>query len=649
LYDPKTNSFLNNILDQLDLDLSDKDLLRFITRLSGNFEVIHNHFLGIYGEKSSNQKHIKNLVEELVKAFQAREKDLRQWDLKRESDRGWLLSEQLVGSMFYLDRYSGNLKGFLTKIPYLKELGFNVIHLMPLLKSPKINNDGGYAVSDYRKVDERYGSMSEIKSIAKKLRENDMHLILDIVVNHTSNEHIWAKKAAKGEKKYQEFYYTYEDRQIPDSFESTLPEIFPTTEPGNFTYHPGMKKWIMTVFHDYQWDLNYTNPLVLIEMVKVLLYLANQGVDIFRLDAVPFLWKRMGTASQNEPEAHTILQLIKACIEVVSPGLPFIAEAIVAPPEIVKYFGDGDFAGKECDIAYNATLMTLLWDAVATKNSKLLVTGLRHQPAKPLGTTWLSYIRSHDDIGLGYEDAYAREVGYTPHLHRQYLVNFFTGKYDDSFAMGLPFMFNPKTGDARISGTTASLAGLEKALGQGKKAELDKAIDRIILLHAIIISFGGIPLIYYGDELGTTNHYSYVKESGKSEDNRWVHRPIFNWKKAEKRNQKGTVEYRIFQALKKLIAIRKESPEFADLNNRELLTTDNEHIFAYLRIRDNLKTLCLYNLHDEPQKIGSYVLHQVNFDLKKGIIDKYRGKPAPYNEYYIELPPYQFFWITQKV
>ncbi len=233
-----------------------------------------------------------------------------------------------------------------------------------------------------KKIDPRFGTIDDVETLATALQKRDMLLVLDVVVNHTSEEHEWAKKARKGDKKYQDYYYVFDDREMPDIYEETMPEIFPVTSPGNFTWDEAMGKWVMTVFNSYQWDLNYRNPSVLIEMIDIILFWANKGADILRLDAVAFLWKKLGSTCQNEREAHLLLQLMKDCCQVTAPGVLFIAEAIVAPAEIGKYFGEDAINAKECEIAYNATFMSLLWDAVATKNANLLNRGIKESTRK---------------------------------------------------------------------------------------------------------------------------------------------------------------------------------------------------------------------------------------------------------------------------
>jgi amylosucrase len=434
-------------------------------------------------------------------------------------------------------------------------------------------------------------------------------------------------------------------------FEETMPEIFPETAPGNFTFDQAMGKWAMTVFNSYQWDLNYSNPAVFIEMLDIVLFWANQGADIVRLDAVAFLWKKIGTTCQNEREAHLILQLMKDCSQVTAPGVLFIAEAIVAPVEIIKYFGEDAVIAKECEIAYNATFMALLWEAVATKNAKLLNQGIRSLPNKLDRATWLNYVRCHDDIGLGFDDSDIVQAGYEPYAHRRFLVDYFTGTYDASPARGQPFGRNDKTGDARISGALASLAGLETALETGDEAAVQRSIDIILLLHSMIMSFGGIPLLYYGDETGTLNDCTFLEDESKANDNRWMHRPKIDWEKVALRHQHGTVEQRIFEGLKKLIAVRKSTTAFADYNNRQLLDTENPHLFVFTRNNPfllNNTVLVVGNFDSKPQSLTlSHLGSHSAFEYSQ-LRDLYSGESPTLFKDQLVIPPFRFYWLSDR-
>ena len=648
MYEQQSHYLLNSILDQLKPEIRKRDLRHFYTRLGANFYAIHNLFQGLYGHREDFQEQLLRVVSVMATRYIARGPALKALDGARERDRDWFLSQELVGMALYLDGFAGDLTGLRGKLHYLQELGVNLVHVMPILECPPGASDGGYAVSDFRNINARAGSMEDLETLAADLRRRQMLLTLDVVVNHTSDQHEWAQRARQGDAAYQDYYYIFENRDIPDLFEETLPEIFPETAPGNFTFDETMKRWVMTVFNRYQWDLNYGNPAVFIEMLDIILFWANRGADIVRLDAVAFLWKKIGTTSQNEREAHLILQLFKDCCQVTAPGVLFIAEAIVAPVEIIKYFGEDAVIAKECEIAYNATFMALLWDALATKNAKLLNQGISSLPDKLDHATWLNYARCHDDIGLGFDDADIRAVGYEPSAHRRFLIDYYTGAYDGSPARGRPFGSNSKTGDPRISGALASLAGLETALQQGDDAAVQRSIDQILLLHSLIMSFGGIPLIYYGDELGTLNNENFIQDADKAHDSRWLHRPQYDWERAELRHQRGSVEQRIFDGLRQMIAVRKSIGAMADFNNRELIDVGNPHLFVFTRSHPEVEmqsVLVVTNFNDRPEHFNLRDLrNRCRFEVGE-LHDKVSGvSPARFNDQVV-IPAYGYYWL----
>ncbi|MCU0810859.1 MAG: alpha-amylase family glycosyl hydrolase [Thiobacillaceae bacterium] len=649
MYEQASHSLLNEILVELKPEIGNLRLRHFYTRLGANFYAIHSLFNLLYGDRPDFKQQMVSLVETLAQRYIERAPSLRKIDLARERDYNWFLSQKWVGMALYCDRFAGDLKGLRARLPYLQDLGINMLHVMPILDCPPDKSDGGYAVRDFNRVDPRFGSNSDVEALAATLKKRDMLLVLDVVVNHTSDEHEWAQRARKGEKKYQDYYFVFDDREVPDIYEETMPEIFPVTSPGNFTWNEEMGKWVMTVFNAYQWDLNYRNPEVLIEMIDIILFWANKGADILRLDAVAFLWKRMGSVCQNEREAHLLLQLMKDCCQVTAPGVLFIAEAIVSPSEIAKYFGEDAINAKECEIAYNATFMALLWDAVATKNAALLSQGIKSLPNKLERATWLNYVRCHDDIGLGFDDSDIRLAGYDPQQHRRFLIDYFTGRFSGSPARGLPFGENARTGDARISGSLASLVGLEAALESQDEEAIDAAVRTIVLLHGMILSFGGIPLLYYGDAIGMLNNQEYLDDPVKRHDSRWMHRSHFDWGKATKRHQSGTVENRIFSALKRLIALRKETPAFADFDNRQLLTLDNPRLLAFYRsdpLNNRNRVLVLANFNVEAQTLPVSTLRMHSFFLQENMKNLCTGERIAVEDDAIVMPPLSFYWLT---
>lgn len=649
MYEQVSHTLLNDILNNLETDISRHDLRHFYTRLGANFYAIYSLFEKLYGQRPDFKGQAKRLVETMARNYIKRPEELKHKDIERERDYNWFLNQKWIGMALYSNGFAGDLKGLQEHLSYFQELGINLVHIMPIMACPNGHSDGGYAVSDFRKIDSRVGSLKDLKNLSAEMRTRDILLVLDVVVNHTSNEHKWAKLARQGNKYFQDFYYTFESRTVPDMFEQSMLEIFPETSPGNFTWDEEMQRWVMTVFNSYQWDLNYNNPTVFIEMLDIILYWANKGADILRLDAVAFLWKKIGSTCQNEREAHLILQLMKDCCQVTAPGVAFIAEAIVAPLEVIKYFGEDAVIAKECEIAYNATLMALLWDAVATKNTKLLDQGIKSLPVKLERATWLNYVRCHDDIGLGFDDRDIIQVGYEPHSHRKFLLDYYTGNYNNSYARGLPFGSNAKTGDARISGSLASLAGLQYALELGDPDAIQEAIKTILLLHNIIMAFGGIPLLYYGDEIGTLNSMDYKNDPLKAGDSRWIHRPTIDWERAANRNISGTVEYEIFHALKRMISVRKEIKVFEDLNNRELFNVDNPHLFVFSRYdatKPSEQVLVVSNFSNKPQSLDLNIIFR-NFNTHQiQLTDLYSGyTPDIFNESVV-IPGLSFYWLN---
>ncbi len=649
MYEQVSHSLLNEILDELRPEVRRQDLRHFYTRLGANFYAIYMLFYHLYGQRDDFKQQIVRLVSVMADQYIARSARLEATDMEREKDHSWFLKPDWVGMALYTDGFGGNIAGVENRLAYLQELGVSLLHLMPILDCPLDASDGGYAVSDFRRIDSRVGDIEDIRSLSEAMHKRGMLLTLDVVVNHTSDEHEWAQRARDGEKKYQDYYYIFGNRDIPDMFEETMPEVFPETSPGNFTWDETMNKWVMTVFNDFQWDLNYSNPAVFIEMIDIILFWANQGADVVRLDAVAFLWKKIGTTCQNEREAHLVLQLMKDCCQVTAPGVLFIAEAIVAPVEITKYFGEDAVIAKECEIAYNATYMALLWDALATRNTSLLYRGIRSLPQKLDRATWLNYVRCHDDIGLGFDDRDIVAAGYEPLAHRRFLVDYFTGVFDASPARGKPFGHNIKTGDARISGTIASLAGLEDAMTRNDEAATERSIRLILLMHSMIMSFGGIPMIYYGDEIGTLNDYSYLENNNKAGDSRWTHRPRIDWDRAELRHNHGSVEQRIFDGLSKMIAVRKGTNSFGDRGNRELIDTDNPHLFAFWRTSlqpTDLPILVVGNFDTAPQCLELGSLGNRGLFQHGNLRDLYSGEtPALFNDQLV-IPPYRFYWLT---
>jgi amylosucrase len=611
----------------------------FRARLEANFERLFGSLLRLYGGQYDFFYYLESILHMTARMLLARPDDLRALDERREADPGWFQSQQMMGGVCYVDLFAGNLQGIRERIPYFQELGLTYLHLMPLFRAPEGNSDGGYAVSSYREVDPRLGTMDELASLAADLRAVGISLVLDFVFNHTSDEHAWARAAIAGDPVYQNYYLMFPDRTMPDAYERTLREIFPDQRPGSFTWRPDIGKWVWTTFNSFQWDLRYSNPEVFRAMAEEMLFLANQGVEILRLDAVAFIWKQLGTSCENLPEAHLIMRAFNDLARIAAPALLFKSEAIVHPDDVVSYID-----WHECQLSYNPLLMALGWEALATRDIRLLRNSMRERFAIPAPCAWVNYVRSHDDIGWTFDDGDAGRLGINGFDHRRFLNNFYIGRFEGTFARGLPFQENPRTGDARITGTNASLAGLERALLEGPPEEVELSIRRITLLYSIALTMGGIPLLYLGDELGTLNDYSFRADPAKAGDSRWVHRPAADPARMARRFDGSTPEGRIFATFSRLIMIRKDHRAFAG-HTTDVIDTGSDHVYGYVRRDGGEHVLVLANFTERPQRVDGNQIRLYGLDYTFADIVTDQNVTLRHE---LVLEPYQYMWLTPR-
>ncbi len=541
------------------------------------------------------------MFEELVKAMEqrSRERDrkLKRLDKKREEDPDWYKRNDMVGMMMYTDAFAGTLKGVKEKLDYIEECGVRCLHLMPLLDSPAVNNDGGYAVSDFTKVKESLGTMEDLKDLAEECHRRTISVCLDFVMNHTSEEHEWARRARAGEKEYQDRYFFFDNYEIPAQYEKTCPQVFPTTAPGNFTWLEDAKKYVMTTFYPYQWDLNYRNPVVFNTMVDYLLNLANHGIDVIRVDAVPYIWKELGTSCRNLPQVHTLVRMIRMICEIVCPAVLLLGEVVMEPAKVVPYFGTVE--KPECHMLYNVTTMASIWHTVATGKVSLLKHQMDVINGLPREYVFLNYLRCHDDIGWGLEYDWLRKENMEEVPHKRFLSDYFTGKWPGSMARGELYNDDPSSGDARLCGTTASLCGLEGALETGNQEAEEKAVACDQMLHAFMMILSGIPMLYSGDEIGQLNDYSYRNDPAKAADSRYVHRGKFHWELAAKRTEKGTVQQRLFSGIRRLEEIRKKLPVFLNAAAVRTADTGDPAVLCLIRELEGEKLAAIFNFSGE--------------------------------------------------
>ena len=606
-------------------------------RLNRHIDELKWLYCELYQDNPYVMMHLNDLLAELKKFYDARNEDLKTSDILREQDPKWYKRNDLTGMMMYVNAFSKTLKGLEEKLDYIQECNVNYLHLMPLLSSPKGRSDGGYAVADFRTVQPELGTMEDFAEVTSACHKRGISVCLDFVMNHTSEDHEWAKRARAGEKEYQDRYFFFDSYDIPALYEQTCPQVFPTTAPGNFTWLDDIKKHVMTTFYPYQWDLNYRNPIVLNEMIFNMLYLANQGVDIVRLDAVPYIWKQLGTNCRNLPQVHTIVRMMRMICEIVCPGVLLLGEVVMAPEKVVPYFGTVE--KPECHLLYNVTTMASTWHTVATRDVSLLRRQLDIVAALPREYVFQNYLRCHDDIGWGLDYDFLRNFGIEEVPHKKYLNDFFTGKYPDSFARGELYNDDPRLGDARLCGTTASLCGIERFGFEGNEEGVDRAIRYDITLHAFMFSQSGIPVVYSGDEIGMLNDYSYKNDPEKAADSRYIHRGDFRWDLAENRHRPETVQGKLFPVLDKLEHIRTSHSVFnSDVPLRTLDTWDSS-ILALVRENETEKFIGIYNFSEYDKVAWINEEDGMYLDLISGREMEARG---------VQIPAFGCYWLCRQ-
>lgn len=607
-------------------------------RIDEHFPELFRQLFALYGDQYDFYYHLEQILTSITEMWLDRSSELKALDALREADPQWYQSQRMTGAMCYVDLFAENLKGVRDNIPYLTEMGITYLHLMPVFSAPKGDNDGGYAVSSYRDVNPSLGTMEELADLAAELRHRGISLCLDFVLNHTSDEHEWARKALLGDEECQAYYRMYPDRTMPEAFEKSMGAIFPDEHPGAFTYRSQLRKWIWTTFHNYQWDLNYENPGLFNRMIEEALFLANQGVEILRMDAVAFLWKRLGTTCQNLPEAHWVLRAMNAAVRIAAPAMVFKSEAIVHPDDVRSYISE-----KECQLSYNPQLMALLWNSLATRETRTLRDALEKRFKIDPGCEWVNYVRCHDDIGWAFSNEDVEGAGFDASSHRRFLTDFYCGKFKGTFARGLPFQEDPITGDARVSGTCASLAGLEQAIAEQDEEEIDLAIRRIHLLHGVIMTIGGIPLIYLGDGIASLNDYSYEQDVDKMGDTRWVHRGKFDWDRAKERHDPDSIVGRVYGGILRLVHLRGQTRAL-NRAQTEFVDTGNNHVLGYFRNSEDSSVLVLANFSEDPQQIEGRHLRMLG--LRKTVIDILAGQTVT-AMHELSIAPYQMLVLMR--
>ncbi|MDY3920357.1 MAG: amylosucrase [Candidatus Limivivens sp.] len=591
----------------------------------------------LYMELYNNGDMFAELCDNMERFYQERNPELKKQDEEREAAPDWYKKNDMLGMMFYIDNFAGNMKGVESRLDYIEKCNVNYIHLMPFLETPEGRSDGGYAVSNFRKVQENLGSMEDLESLTEACHAKKINVCMDFVMNHTSEDHEWAKKARQGDGEYMSRYFFYDNYDIPARYERTVPQVFPTTAPGNFTWLPDAGHYVMTTFYPYQWDLNYRNPRVFNEMMYNFLYLVNRGIDIIRIDAVPYIWKELNTQCRNLPQVHTIVRMMRMIGEIVCPGILLLGEVVMEPEKVVPYFGTVD--KPECHMLYNVTTMATTWHTVATRNVGLLKKQLDIVNGLPKDYVFLNYLRCHDDIGWGLDYATLQKEGMGERSHKQYLNDYFQGYAGNSNSRGELYNADPVTGDARFCATTASMCGIEKAGFEQNVEAMERAVRLDVMLHAYMFMQSGIPVLYSGDEVAQVNDYTYKENPLKAADSRYIHRGAMRWDLAEHISDESTPEGKVFQSLSRLEKIRKTEKVFVSNADTWTIETWDPGVLCIGRYFEGEKILGLFNFSEFDKTAwinetdGDYV------DLLSGREMKAAG---------VDIPAYGFYYLKKK-
>ncbi len=622
-------------------ELSDHDRETFELRLERWTPDLVAALTALYPELDIDEL-VERLITRAVEAFRERDPELRRLDQRRLLTPDWLQHPARFGYACYTERFGDTLARLPEHLDYLRDLGVDYLHLMPLLRPRQGDNDGGYAVQSYRTVREDLGDIDDLRTLARTLRGQGISLVLDLVLNHVAREHEWAERARAGDDHYRKYFHIYPDRTAPDAYERTLPEVFPDFAPGSFTHDPEVDGWVWTTFNEWQWDLNWANPDVLVEYTEIVLFLANLGVEVLRLDAIAFTWKRLGTSCQNQPEVHALTQALRAIARIACPATVFKAEAIVGPRDLVQYLGQGEHAGRVSDLAYHNSLMVQVWSMLATGDVVLTRQALSALPTTPPSGTWICYLRCHDDIGWAIDDGDARAVGLEGYAHRRFLSDWYSGEYPGSWADGLVFQANPVSGDKRISGTAASLLGLSTA---ADAAGDDAALARLFVASAIVCGWGGIPVIWSGDELGMTNDPHWADEPGHGDDNRWAHRPRLDWPLAGRRHDRSTSASKVFEGVAHLARVRAALPQLHAAADSTVLMHTDQGVLAAVRAHPSGPMVCVYNVTASWRPFAYRHFTEAGIQHPHDAIENRDVHVG--DDGMVGLPPYAAWWVVE--
>ncbi|OHT04976.1 Amylosucrase [Tritrichomonas foetus] len=591
------------------------------------FKSFAHEFYAKYNLLYHDDSMFHDLVDRIYNYYIKRCPPLKKIDEERMNS-SWFRKNDIFGVQIYVENFSGTFKNLETKLDYLEMLKVKMIYLMPFLDSPEGKSDGGFACSDYKNVRSDLGTMDDLQHLIKCIHERGMIFMGVLVINHTSDEHEWAKKAKAGDEEYQKRYHFYDNWLIPNEFERTKGEFFPEVAPGNFTWVPECHKIVMTTYHPYQWDLNYENPIVFNEMADNLLFLANKGVDIFSLNSPLDIWKEVGTECYNLPNAHIIMRLFRIIIEIVCPGVIFEEDNLpsIFPEPENAIFGDKG-------------IKSAILGAVGLRDVQMLKEWITQRWSTD--RSFYNFVSDQDEVRWSWGLTNPETAGYQFHTVYRYLNDIFSGRMEGSKSRGVVCFENLVTCEARVVGTLASLAGLEYAVETNDQHLISESIKRIVMTYSLLISLPGIPILYSGDELGLLNYYDYINEKNINSDVRFIVRNKFPWEKVEKLNDSESIQHRIFYGIVKLMTARTQDDVFsASAKESDFHVVDIPEVTVLVlhRFYQGRLYLFIFNMYEYPRKVF--------LDYDGDFTDIITGEPfGSVKE--IKLPSYSFKWLMR--
>jgi amylosucrase len=555
-----------------------------------------------------------DVAEIIARSVARRPARLRRRDLDRLVRPDWFAAPDQLGYAAYADRFAGDLVAIRKTLPYLSELGVTVLHLLPLQTPRPEPHDGGHAVADHRSVRPDLGTVDELSALSADLHGQGMSLGLDLVLTHVAREHEWARRARIGRRRYRGAFHVLADGARVDRLARTVPPAWPGAAPP-FTWDDELGASVWTTFHPWQWDLDWSNSDVFCASLDIMCSLANLGVDVLRLVGLPFAWKRDGTGCRDLPEVGALLQALRAALRIAAPSLAVAAPSAASGDDPGVYAGRGRRSGRGADLAARDDLAAHVWAMLATGRTELAARALSRVPPHPPGAAWTVTVRDHDEIAWRVSDADAAAVGLHGPDHRAFLTGFYTGQHPGSFARGARFRVDVpagptgphgRYGEERVVGSTARLAGLDAALelppGPRREAALDDAVARVLLAHAVVLGWGGLPMLWSGDELGLRGDPAWCADPARAGDTRWLHRPVLPWgvsplgERADDRHDASTVAGQLFSGMRHLARVRAGLPQLHASAEAEIVDTGTPAVLAVLRRHPVGPMLGLYNV-----------------------------------------------------